>query len=60
MEGSGDSLRNNMRNLIKLFETRANQLDDDEAHNVEDGNHDMDTLSANPTGTFYYNSNCIF
>lgn len=53
MEDSGDKARiNNMRHLIKLFEARANQLDDDEAHDFEDGNHDTDALSATPTGTF--------
>lgn len=53
MEDSGDKTKiNNMRHLIKLFEARANQLDDDEAHDFEDGNHETDALSTASTGTF--------
>lgn len=58
MEDSEDKTKmNNMRFLIKMFEARANQLDDDEAHDCEDGNRDMDAISATATGTFQFQSN---
>lgn len=60
MENSGDIMRNNMRHLIKLFEARGNQLDDDEAHDFGEDNPDTDTVSAAATGTFQNQSNCRF
>lgn len=61
MDDSGDKTRTkNMRHLIKLFETRANQLDDDEAHDLQDDNHNTDNLTATPYGTFQNQFNFRF